>query len=98
MPGTYALWQFGRLRELRYWFPPARVPCTGLPSSGHAEPVAAFTEKLDEAVRLRAPGAGVLLSGGVDSAALLALVARHETPRTFSAGFADDAHSELPRA
>ncbi len=25
MPGTYALWQFGRLREVRYWFPPDRV-------------------------------------------------------------------------
>ena len=95
MPGTYALWQFGRLREVRYWFPPDRGACAGQPV---AEPVAAFTEKLDEAVRLRAPGAGVLLSGGVDSAALLALVARHDTPQTFSAGFADDADSELPRA
>ena len=95
MPGTYALWQFGRLREVRYWFPPDRGACSGQPA---AEPVAAFTEKLDEAVRLRAPGAGVLLSGGVDSAALLALAARHETPQTFSAGFADDPQSELPRA
>jgi asparagine synthase (glutamine-hydrolysing) len=95
MPGTYALWQFGRLREVRYWFPPDRAACSGQPVG---EPVAAFTEKLDEAVRLRAPGAGVLLSGGVDSAALLALVARHDTPQTFSAGFADDPDSELPRA
>ncbi|HJT62517.1 MAG TPA: asparagine synthase (glutamine-hydrolyzing) [Burkholderiales bacterium] len=95
MPGTYALWQFGRLREVRYWFPPDRVACRGQPVG---EPIAAFTEKLDEAVRLRAPGAGVLLSGGVDSAALLALAARHETPQTFSAGFADDPDSELPRA
>jgi asparagine synthase (glutamine-hydrolysing) len=95
MPGTYALWQFGRLREVRYWTSPDRVACTAQPV---AEPVAAFTEKLDEAVRLRAPGAGVLLSGGVDSAALLALAARHEAPQTFSAGFADDPQSELPRA
>jgi asparagine synthase (glutamine-hydrolysing) len=99
MPGTYALWQFGRLREVRYWFPPDRVASSGLPLTGRVgEPIAAFTEKLDEAVRLRAPGAGVLLSGGVDSAALLALVARHDTPQTFSAGFADDPDSELPRA
>jgi asparagine synthase (glutamine-hydrolysing) len=99
MPGTYALWQFGRLREVRYWFPPDRVASSGLPLTGRGgEPIAAFTEKLDEAVRLRAPGAGVLLSGGVDSAALLALVARHDTPQTFSAGFADDPDSELPRA
>lgn len=99
MPGTYALWQFGRLREVRYWSPPDRNPHSGLPLNGRiAEPVAAFTEKLDEAVRLRAAGAGVLLSGGLDSAALLALAARHGTPQTFSAGFADDPHSELPRA
>ena len=25
MPGTYALWQFGRLREVRYWFRPDRA-------------------------------------------------------------------------
>ena len=50
MPGTYALWQFGRLREVRYWMPPDRSPCTGLPRA-IAEPVAAFTEKLDEAVQ-----------------------------------------------
>ena len=99
MPGTYALWQFGRLREVRYWFPPDRVAHAGQPANGPiAEPVAAFTEKLHEAVRLRAPGAGVLLSGGVDSAVLLALVARDDTPQTFSAGFADDPASELPRA
>ena len=95
MPGTYSLWQFGRSREVRYWAPPDRNPRTG---QSAAEPVAAFTEKLEQAVNLRMPGAGVLLSGGVDSAALVALAARHGTPSTFSAGFADDQHSELPRA
>jgi asparagine synthase (glutamine-hydrolysing) len=95
MPGTYALWQFGRLREVRYWTPPDRNPCT---QQNIAEPVAAFSAKLEEAVKLRMDGAGVLLSGGVDSAALLALAARHDTPQTFSAGFADDPQSELPRA
>ena len=25
-PGSYALWQFGRLREVRYWTPPDRKP------------------------------------------------------------------------
>jgi len=95
MPGTYALWQFGRLREVRYWTPPDRNPRVGQDA---ADPATAFTDRLDEAVRLRLP-AGVLLSGGIDSAVLLALAARH-VPRakTFSAGFADDRHSELARA
>ena len=97
LPGTYALWQFGRLREVRYWSSPDRVPPSG--QSMIREPVAAFTEKLEEAVQLRAEGAGILLSGGLDSAALLALAAKNGArPKTFSAGCADDRDSELPRA
>jgi asparagine synthase (glutamine-hydrolysing) len=95
MPGTYALWQFGRLREVRYWSPPDRVPPS---KDASADPVADFTEKLDEAVQLRMP-AGILLSGGIDSATLVALASRqHQSIRTYSAGFADDPHSELGRA
>ena len=26
MPGSYALWQYGRRREVRYWTPPDRNP------------------------------------------------------------------------
>ena len=90
-PGSYALWQFGRLRELRYWVPPDRRPA-GEPLSG--DPVSAFTEKLDQAVKERLP-AGILLSGGIDSAMLVAVAARHQNVKTFSAGFADDHASEL---
>jgi asparagine synthase (glutamine-hydrolysing) len=95
MPGTYALWQFGRMREVRYWSPPDRTPQARQTS---ADPVTDFTEKLDEAVQLRMP-AGILLSGGLDSATLVALASRqHKNIRTYSAGFADDRHSELGRA
>jgi asparagine synthase (glutamine-hydrolysing) len=95
MPGTYALWQFGRMREVRYWTPPDR---TAQPNQTSADPVTDFTEKLDEAVQLRMP-AGILLSGGLDSATLVALASRHhKNIRTYSAGFADDRHSELGRA
>jgi asparagine synthase (glutamine-hydrolysing) len=93
-PGSYALWQFGRLREVRYWVPPDRKTAASPPIG---DPVAAFTEKLDQAVKERLPAA-VLLSGGIDSAMLVALAARHEKVKTFSAGFADDAASELARA
>jgi asparagine synthase (glutamine-hydrolysing) len=95
MPGTCALWQFGRLRETRYWTIPDRKPHAAQPV---AEPLAAFTRTLDEAVKLRLP-AGILLSGGIDSAVLTALAARHGAPlSTYSAGFADDRSSELARA
>ncbi|HEV3011188.1 MAG TPA: asparagine synthase (glutamine-hydrolyzing) [Burkholderiales bacterium] len=93
-PGSYALWQFGRLREVRYWAPPDRKAIAQTPGD---EPIAAFTEKLDEAVRQRLP-AGVLLSGGLDSAMLVALASKHQKVKTFSAGFADDTASELAPA
>ena len=96
MPGTYALLQFGRLREVRYWSSPDRAPYTG---QNIADPVGAFAEKLTESVKLHSEDAGILLSGGVDSAALVALAAKNGArPKTFSAGFADDGDSELPRA
>src|SRR5688572_25122951 len=93
-PGSYALWQFGRLREARYWSSPDRNPHSGKPQT---EPVAGFVERLEEAVKLRSP-AGVLLSGGFDSATLVALASRHGKVKTYSAGFADDPASELGRA
>jgi asparagine synthase (glutamine-hydrolysing) len=93
-PGSYGLWQFGRMREVCYWSPPDRKPHH---NAALENPVAQFTERLEEAVRLQLP-AGVLLSGGFDSAALVALGSRHARLKTYSAGFADDRASELARA
>ena len=94
LPGTYALWQFGRTKEVRYWTPPDRNPRVETPKG---DVVQQFTDKLDEAVKLQSPGA-VLLSGGLDSAMLVALASRHGPLKTYSAGFADDPDSELPGA
>ena len=97
-PGGYALWQFGRLREGRYWTPPDREARPDRPPQ--PEPVAAFIEQLEEAVKLRAHDApGVFLSAGFDSAALLALAARHRSRiRTFTAGLAGAKSAEHARA
>jgi asparagine synthase (glutamine-hydrolysing) len=99
-PGTYALWQFGNLRETRYWSPPDGE--AGTPGPAPKEPVEGFIARLDEAVRLHMDGArplGALLSGGYDSAAIVALMKRHsERVSTFTAGFAGDKQSELPAA
>ena len=98
-PASVALWQFGKLRESRYWSPPDKLP----PSRpARATPVVeGFVACLDEAVRLQTERGrcGVLLSGGLDSAVLVALAARHHARLpTFSLGFAGDAQSELPQA
>ncbi len=94
-PGTYATWQLGRLQEVRYWFPPDRQAFSGKNTDDSAEQ---FTEKLQDAVRLRA-GAGLLLSGGIDSAAMVAVLAANGASlRTFTLGVEGDAKSELAGA
>jgi asparagine synthase (glutamine-hydrolysing) len=94
-PATQALWHFGRLMEARYWMPPDREPYTGVPVSGAVE---AFTGELEEAVRVR-PAEAVFLSGGLDSAALVAFASRNDKQlRTYTFGLAKDRNSELGAA
>jgi asparagine synthase (glutamine-hydrolysing) len=87
-PGELALWEDGRLRTQRYWqltFPERRLTRADLPRL--------VREQLLEALRLRQAGmvSGLLLSGGLDAAALLALAAAdHRLPaRAYTAVFAD---------
>ena len=103
-PATIAMWEFGRLRETRYWFPPDRDPC---PEEREAleEPVAGFGRRLRDAVADRSRDGiggearcGILLSGGLDSAALLGLASAQGKVSTFSLGFEGDRRSELPDA
>lgn len=95
-PGSYAVWQFRKVRETRYWVPPDRNPSSSEESG--TDPVEGFIERLGEAVKLALPG-GVFLSGGIDSAVIVALATQQGAPiATFSAGFAEDKASELPSA
>jgi asparagine synthase (glutamine-hydrolysing) len=95
---TYALWQLGRLTEVRYWIAPDRNPRIGKGDSGDA--VEGFISHLEEAVKLqRGADSGLFLSGGLDSSMLAALMAKQGgTLKTFSLGFEGDKRSELPQA
>jgi asparagine synthase (glutamine-hydrolysing) len=97
---TFALWQFGRLHPTRYWTPPDRGPAQDAQRVAEAagDVVEVFIGELDDAIRVRG-GAGVLLSGGLDSAAIVALASGHGGAlKTFSLGFEGDPASELARA
>jgi asparagine synthase (glutamine-hydrolysing) len=100
-PGHYCVWQAGRLTGERYFIAPF---ATAEPDIGRFdEAVELFTKTFDEAVRLRmrsdAPF-GAYLSGGIDSSAVVAAMARHSRHpiRTFSVGFREQAYSELDHA
>ena len=99
-PGSYLTWQAGVMRTERYWTGPEETASQRTPPR---EPVAAFLDVFDEAVRLRLRAdvpLGAFLSGGLDSAAIVATLAHLGAPnmRTFSIGFRDDPASELPDA
>ena len=86
-------------RVVRYWTWPRAVE-NGLPQPEYLERLAA---ELDEAVRIRLRSdvpLGAFLSGGLDSAAVLALMAKHSAApvQAFSIGFGDPEYDELEEA
>jgi len=110
MPGHWLKVQMedGRvsLREERYWAPPAASsPAKPLPE---AEWIAETRRRLEETVRMRLMSdvpLGMFLSGGVDSSAIAALIARETSGpsktgplRTFAVGYREAPFSELSYA
>jgi asparagine synthase (glutamine-hydrolysing) len=98
-PGHVLVWERGTARVERYWslrFQPKI-------RSGAEEIRCRVRDLLEESVRLRLESdvpVGVLLSGGIDSTAVAALMAKHlgRPVQSFSVGFEDEGYSELPRA
>ncbi|MFN8179868.1 MAG: asparagine synthase (glutamine-hydrolyzing) [bacterium] len=90
-PAHVLVWTDEDLRIRRYWHPLADAPAR--PAS-YAQGRARLRELLDDTVRLQRAAdvpLGAFLSGGVDSTALVGLLARDGDPvRTFSVGFCDD--------
>ncbi|HXE81185.1 MAG TPA: asparagine synthase (glutamine-hydrolyzing) [Vicinamibacterales bacterium] len=106
LPGHLLVFEQGRVRTVQYWDVPVpdapRRPARGrrtAESEGRIW-VRRFREALEESVRLRLMAdvpLGMFLSGGLDSSAIAALMARHiDRPlQTFSVAFEQRAFSEL---
>ena len=106
-PGTAELWRLdggersgGHVMSSRYW-QPKLTTCKPEPSFEVAQQQA--TALLEESIRLHLRSdvpLGAFLSGGVDSSTVVALMRALGVSdlKTFSIGFEDDAHSELPYA
>ena len=101
-PGTAVVvdTRTGNVTHERYWSWP-----DGAVADGRSEEdvIDALRAELDTAVRIRLRSdvpLGAFLSGGMDSAAVLALMARHSTRpvQTFTIGFGDPAYDEVDEA
>jgi asparagine synthase (glutamine-hydrolysing) len=99
-PGERLVVENGAARVERWWSYPAPEPD---PTPRSADEWAEIVlDKLDESVRLRLMSdvpLGAMLSGGLDSSLIVALMAKHmgEPVKTFAVGFAGE-DSELPDA
>lgn len=102
-PGHTMTWQDGRIRIEQYW----DLPTGGIGADTTSVPrrrlVEEFTERFTEAVRIRLMSdvpLGVFLSGGIDSAAITAVMAGliSEPVRSFSVAFQDRSANELSYA
>jgi asparagine synthase (glutamine-hydrolysing) len=94
-PGHLLVWRDGSHEVRRYW----RLDCTPRPVSDEWEAAEELREKLLDATRVRMVSErplGAFLSGGLDSSAVVAAMARQTTGRvkTFSIGFDEQAFDE----
>jgi asparagine synthase (glutamine-hydrolysing) len=96
LPGHRLVVDQGRLVIEPYWTYPE--PVVDSPRLGPDEYGEGLIERLEEAVRMRLMSdvpLGAMLSGGLDSSLIVALMARNmsEPVKTFSVGFVDDLRS-----
>jgi asparagine synthase (glutamine-hydrolysing) len=103
MPGHVLVFQDGGVQIRRYWDLPGRQDENPAEKLSDAEAVRRFRELLEESVRIRLMAdvpLGMFLSGGLDSSAIAAVMARMiDRPlQTFSVAFSDRAFSELEYA
>lgn len=98
-PAHYMVVQHGKVEIKRYW----KLDYTKQLDLPEEEWIKRIRFKLSEATRLRLMSdvpLGAFLSGGVDSSAVVAMMAQHSTERvkTFSIGFNEKSHDETEYA
>ena len=98
-PAHYAIYDHGGLLIQKYW----DVSYHATFNMSEQDALDGLEEKLKEAIRLRMIAdvpLGALLSGGVDSSVVVALMAgqSREPVKTYSIGFKEEAFNELPYA
>jgi len=98
-PGHSLLWRAGEIKTERYW----QLDFSKKINIGEVEAGERVVELLREAVRVRLMSEvplGAFLSGGIDSSAVVALMAQESSERikTFSIGFDEHDFSELHHA
>ena len=98
-PASILVWEGGRISIERYWV----LRYTPKLEIGEAEAAGQLLTLLREATRMRLMSevpVGAFLSGGIDSSAVVALMAEamSEPVKTFSVGFDDQSFNELPYA
>jgi len=104
LPGHQLVFERGELRITQYWDVPERQPGSdSIPARTDADVVAQFRDLLEESVRLRLMSdvpLWMFLSGGIDSSAIAALMAKMvDRPiKTFSVAFKERAFNELEYA
>ena len=103
LPGHTLSFSGGTVQTHRYWDVPAAPEPAKTRDLTDRQAVRGFRALLEESVRLRLMAdvpLGVFLSGGLDSSAIAALMARQiDRPlQTFSVAFADRAFNELEHA
>jgi asparagine synthase (glutamine-hydrolysing) len=103
MPGHTLVFENGTITTRPYWDVPAGEPADDLNGRPEKEIVRMFRDLLEESVRIRLMSdvpLGMFLSGGLDSSAIAAMMARMiDRPlQTFSVAFKQRAFSELDYA
>jgi asparagine synthase (glutamine-hydrolysing) len=98
-PASILTWENGKMRVERYW----RLDYSQKENGSSDEQSQRIREHLREAVRIRLVSErplGAFLSGGVDSAGVVAMMADLASGpvKTFSIGFTSDRFDELPHA
>jgi asparagine synthase (glutamine-hydrolysing) len=98
-PAHWLLWRNGEIKTERYW----QLDFSNKTSLSEVEAGERLIDLLREAVRIRLMSEvplGAFLSGGIDSSAVVALMAQESSERvkTFSIGFEEQDFSELHHA